>query len=217
MRNDNTDKILLDFIKKLKAELKKELPGTEIQWQMASSDRMVRNFPRVPSKYARVAAVLILLYPQKESIYTVFMQRHNYDGVHGGQISFPGGKKEESDSDVVITALREAEEETGVDISEVNVIGTLTPLFIPVSNMIVTPVVGWTKNRPGFVHQPEEVVFLIEAELKRFLDPEIIKIKPFRIRGELIDVRYFDYEGNVIWGATAMILNELLTIIKRIK
>lgn len=208
---------MYNLIKELKTELKKELPGTEVQWQMASSDRMVRNFPRVPSKDARVAAVLILLYPHNDSIYTVFMQRHNYDGVHGGQISFPGGKKEDSDADVVQTALREAEEETGANISEISVIGTLTPLFIPVSNMIVTPVIGWTTKRPDFVHQPEEVVFLIEAELKRFLDPAIIKIKPFEIRGEMLDVRYFDYEGNVIWGATAMILNELLTIIKRIK
>jgi 8-oxo-dGTP pyrophosphatase MutT (NUDIX family) len=204
-----------EFANKLEFELGNALPGTKVQWQMASSDRMVRNFPRVPGKDARVAAVLILLYPHNDSIYTVFMQRHNYDGVHGGQISFPGGKKEEADADVVTTALREAGEETGVDISEVNVIGTLTPLFIPVSNMIVTPVIGWTKKRPVFVHQPEEVVFLIEAELKRFLDPAIIKIKPFEIRGEMLDVRYFDYEGNVIWGATAMILNELLVILKK--
>jgi len=206
-----------NFIKKLKIELEKDLPGTEVQWQMASSDRMVRNFPRVPGKDARIAAVLILLYPNDGSIYTVFMQRHNYDGVHGGQISFPGGKKETADSDVVHTAIREAMEETGVNGAEINVLGTLTPLFIPVSNMIVTPVVGWMDRRPDFSHQPEEVVFLIEAELKRFLDPAIIKIKPFEIRGEMLDVRYFDYDGNVIWGATAMILNELLNIIQKIK
>jgi 8-oxo-dGTP pyrophosphatase MutT (NUDIX family) len=206
-----------DFIAKLRAELEKDLPGTEVQWQMASSDRMVRNFPRVPGKDARIAAVLILLYPINSIIHTVFMQRHNYEGVHGGQISFPGGKKEEADSDVIQTALREAMEETGADSSEISVIGTLTPLFIPVSNMIVTPVIGWTDKRPHFIHQPEEVVFLIEADLERFLDPSIIKIKPFEIRGEMIDVRYFDYDGHVIWGATAMILNELLKIIERTK
>lgn len=202
------------FIEILKSELLKPLPGMEVQWEMASSDRMIKNFPRKPGPDARVAAVLILLYPDKGVIHTLFMQRHNYDGVHGGQISFPGGKTEPSDTDIIHTALREAEEETGVDRSAISVIGTLTPLFIPVSNMIVTPVIGWTKEKPAFVHQPEEVVYLIEAELKRFLDPGIIKIKPFEIRGELIDIRYFDYEGHVIWGATAMILNELLTIIK---
>jgi 8-oxo-dGTP pyrophosphatase MutT (NUDIX family) len=201
----------------LKNELLKPLPGTDVQWKMASSDRMIRDFPRVPGPDARVAAVLILLYPDTGSVHTVFMQRHNYDGVHGGQISFPGGKKEDSDKDIIHTAIREAEEETGIDPEGISVLGTLTPLFIPVSNMIVTPVVGWTEKMPDFKHQPEEVVFLIDAELKRFLDPSTLKIKPFEIRGEMIDVRYFDYNGNVIWGATAMILNELLTIIKRRK
>jgi len=205
---------LKSFTEILKSELIKKLPGTEVQWEMASSDRMIKNFPRTPGPDARVAAVLILLYPDTGTIHTLFMQRHNYDGVHGGQISFPGGKKEPADKDIIETALREAEEETGVDRSAISVIGTLTPLFIPVSKMIVTPVVGWADKKPLFVHQPEEVVYLIEAELKRFLDPGIIKIKPFEVRGELIDIRYFDYEGHVIWGATAMILNELLTIIK---
>jgi 8-oxo-dGTP pyrophosphatase MutT (NUDIX family) len=201
----------------LKNELLKPLPGTDVQWKMASSDRMIRDFPRLPGPDARVAAVLILLYPDTGSVHTVFMQRHNYDGVHGGQISFPGGKKEDSDKDIIHTAIREAEEETGIDPEGISVLGTLTPLFIPVSNMIVTPVVGWTEKMPDFKHQPEEVVFLIDAELKRFLDPSMLKIKPFEIRGEKINVKYFDYEGNVIWGATAMILNELLTIIKRRK
>jgi 8-oxo-dGTP pyrophosphatase MutT (NUDIX family) len=205
------------FILVLKQEILKPLPGTEIQWEMASSDRMIRNFPRIPGPDARVAAVLIHLYPDKGSIYTVFMQRHNYEGVHGGQISFPGGKREDSDETIIQTALREAKEETGVDPDIISVIGTLTPLFIPVSNMIVTPVVGWTEEKPDFIYQPEEVVFLINAELKRFLDPSIIKTKPFEIRGEMINVRYFDYDGHVIWGATAMILNELLTIINRRK
>lgn len=204
-----------DFACRLKNEILKGLPGTEIQWQMASSDRMVRNFPRVPGKNARIAAVLILLYPDNESIHTVFMQRPDYNGVHGGQISFPGGKKEPEDENVVQTALREAHEETGVDNTRIRVIETLTPLFIPVSNMIVTPVVGWINEKPVFNHQPEEVVFLIDADLKILLDPAIIKSKPFEIRGEMLEVKYFDYEGNMIWGATGMILHELLIILRR--
>jgi 8-oxo-dGTP pyrophosphatase MutT (NUDIX family) len=206
---------MIYFTSRLKAEIQKGLPGTGIQWQMASSDRMVMNFPRVPGKDARIAAVLILLYPDNGSIFTVFMQRHDYKGVHGGQISFPGGKKEQSDKNVIQTAIREANEETGVDPLKISVIDTLTPLFIPVSNMIVTPVVGWTKEKPVFYHQAEEVVFLIHADLKTLLDQSIVKTKPFEIRGEMIDVKYFDYEGNMIWGATAMILHEFLTIIRR--
>ena len=204
-----------DFATRLKIEILKGLPGTEIQWQMTSSDRMVKNFPRVPGKNARVAAVLILLYPDNGSIHTVFMQRHDYNGVHGGQISFPGGKKEPEDENVIQTALREAQEETGVDPGKIGVIEILTPLFIPVSNMIVTPVIGWINEKPVFNHQPEEVVFLIDADLKILLDPSIVKTKPFEIRGEMLEVKYFDYDGNMIWGATAMILHELLIILRR--
>jgi 8-oxo-dGTP pyrophosphatase MutT (NUDIX family) len=204
-----------NFLKTVKAEINKPLPGTEVQWQMASSDRMVKNFPKKPGKDARIAAVLILLYPDKGSVHTVLMQRHEYVGVHGGQISFPGGKQEPEDESIIRTALREAHEETGVDPAGINVIGTLTPLFIPVSNMLVTPVVGWLDHKPVFNHQPEEVVFLINANLSRFLEPSIIKTRPFEIRGEFLEVKYFDYDGNVIWGATAMILQELLVILRK--
>jgi 8-oxo-dGTP pyrophosphatase MutT (NUDIX family) len=169
----------------------------------------------MPGKDARKAAVLILLYPHNRSIYTVFMQRPDYNGVHGGQISFPGGKKEPEDENLIQTAFRETYEETGVDPSEINIIGTLTPLFIPVSNMIVTPVIGWTEKKPIFNHLSKEVVFLFDASIEKLLDSSIIKIKPFKIREKMLDVKYFDYDGNVIWGATAMILHELLIIIRR--
>jgi len=203
------------FIELLKTEILKGLPGTEVQWQMASSDRMVRNFPRTPGPDVKVAAVLILLFPDKGSVHTVFMQRPDYKGVHGGQISFPGGKKEPSDKDIIQTAIREANEETGVNQEDISVINTLTPLFIPVSNMIVTPVVGWTTRKPAFSHHPDEVVFLFDAEINKLLDPSIVRTKPVEIHGEMIDVKYYDYDGNVIWGATAMMLHELLTIIRR--
>lgn len=199
----------------LKTEILKGLPGTEVQWEMASSDRMVRNFPRTPGRDARAASVLILLYPHKESVYTVFMQRHDYNGVHGGQISFPGGKQEPSDISAIHTAIREAEEETGVNPDEITILGTLTPLFIPVSNTLVNPVVGWIKDKPVFRHQVEEVVFLFDADLRRFYDPDIIKTKPVKIGSEILEVKYYDYEGNMIWGATAMMLHELLVILRR--
>ena len=203
------------FIDLLRTEIQKGLPGTEIQWQMASSDRMLKDFPRTPGKDSREAAILILLYPHNGSIFTVLIQRPDYKGVHGGQISFPGGKREPSDNNIIYTALRETYEETGVEITNISVINTLTPLFIPISDTIVTPVVGWTKEKPVFNQHPEEVVFLIEADIRKFLNPLLIKTKAFEIRGEKLDVKYFDYDGHVIWGATAMILHEFLYIIKR--
>ncbi len=199
----------------LKAELQKPLPGTEVQVQMAPPDRLLKHFPRLPQADSTVAAVLIILYQHIDSFYTVFIQRPDYEGVHSGQISFPGGRKEPEDTDIIKTALREANEEVGVNLSKISVIGTLTPLFIPVSKTIVTPVIGWTNKRPEFKIQEEEVVYLIEGDLKTFLDPSIIKIKRFEILGEMRDIKYFDYNGHVIWGATAMILNELLEIIKK--
>jgi 8-oxo-dGTP pyrophosphatase MutT (NUDIX family) len=202
------------FAELLKTEIHKGLPGTAVQWEMASSDRMIKNFPKTPGKDARVAAVLILLYPYNGSIYTVFIQRPDYDGIHSGQISFPGGKKESADENIIQTAIREANEETGVDPSVISVIGTLTTLFIPVSNMLVSPVIGWTNERPEFIHEEKEVVFIFEADLKRLINTSIIRTKTMEIRGEKIEVKYLDYNGNVIWGATAMMLHELLTIIR---
>lgn len=204
-----------EFAEKLKKEISSGLPGTQIQWALASSDRMVKGFPRFPKADSKEAAVMILLYPVEGTVYTAFIQRPSYEGVHGGQISFPGGKKESSDNDLVHTALRETAEEIGVNITEINVIDTLTPLYIPVSNIIVTPVVGWMEKQPVFVRQEEEVVFIIEADIKTLMDPAIIKMRPFEIRGETIDIKYFAYNDNVIWGATAMILHELFTILRR--
>jgi 8-oxo-dGTP pyrophosphatase MutT (NUDIX family) len=192
-----------------------ELPGTDVQWEMASSDRMTTSYPRIPRDDARQASVLILLYPEDGELHTVFMQRPDYDGVHSGQISFPGGKKEPSDIDLIQTALRETQEETGADIDNIRILGTLTPLFIWVSNMLVTPVVGWTEVKPPLNFTSEEVVFLFEASVKKLLDPSIVREKPYNIKGEKLNVRFFDYNGHVIWGATAMMLNELLTIIKK--
>lgn len=201
----------------LENAFKKGLPGTDVQWVMASSDRMRVNFPRDPDKDTREAGVLILLYPHHNSIHTVFMQRPDYSGFHGGQISFPGGKKEPADENIVMTALREAEEETGIDTSLVTVAGTLTPLYIPVSNMLVTAIAAYTGSRPHFRPDPREVLFLIEADLRILLNPAIVRTKPLEIRDEIYDIRYFDYMDHVIWGATAMMLNELLELIRRNK
>ena len=176
---------------------------------------MVRNFPRTPGNDARAASVLILLFPYKGSVYTVFMQRPDYNGVHGGQISFPGGKQEPSDENAIHTAIREAEEETGVNPEEISVLGTLTPLFIPVSNILVTPAVAWINEKPIFSHQVDEVEFLFDADIKRFYDPDIIKLKPVKIGSETLEVKYYDYDGHMIWGATAMILHELLVILRK--
>jgi 8-oxo-dGTP pyrophosphatase MutT (NUDIX family) len=204
-----------EFAERLKSAIRKGLPGTDVQWELASAERHSPDFPKVAGPDAREAGVLILLFPVEGSVYTVLMQRPDYEGIHSGQISFLGGKKEFSDENIIRTALREAEEETGINSADVTVIGTLTPLFIPVSNMLVTSVTGWMDKRPEFKPNPKEVVFLIEADLNELMDPLIIRTMPFEVRGKMMEIKYFDYKGNVIWGATAMMLHELLSIIKR--
>jgi len=197
----------------LKKALSEPLPGTDVQWEMASSDRRVKDFPRIRHEDSRLAAVMIMLYPLNKEITVLFMQRPVYNGVHSGQISFPGGKMENQDANLTQTAVRETCEETGVCGKEIEILGTLTPLFIPVSNIEVTPVIGCLRSQPVFTPSRDEVVSLIEAPLDFFINPDIIKEKPMQIRDEMLDVKYYDYKGNIIWGATAMILHELLVIL----
>ncbi|MGM0667539.1 MAG: NUDIX hydrolase [Bacteroidota bacterium] len=203
-----------NFSGRLRAALRKPLPGTDVQWEMASSDRMIKNFPRKKRSDSRLAAVLILLYPVNNKICTLFIQRPVYDGVHSGQISFPGGKMEKEDRGLTDTAIREACEEVGLCRDRLDILGSLTPLFIPVSNIEVSPVIAFSNIHPSFTPDDQEVVDLIEAPLAGFFKPGIVQEKPMIVRDEQLDMKYYNYNGRVIWGATAMILHELLVIIK---
>lgn len=202
------------FTRDLQAALGKPLPGTDIQWEMASSDRMIKNFPRKKRSDSKLAAVLILLYPVNNKIFTLFIQRPVYDGVHSGQISFPGGKMEEEDRGLTDTAIREACEEVGLCRDKLDILGSLTPLFIPVSNIEVSPIIAFCKIHPSFTPDDQEVVDLIEVPLAGFFKPGIVQEKPMIVRDEQLDMKYYNYNGKVIWGATAMILHELLVIIE---
>jgi 8-oxo-dGTP pyrophosphatase MutT (NUDIX family) len=160
--------------------------------------------------------VLILLYPHLNSLFTVFIKRPDYPGIHGGQISLPGGKMEVNDSDVAFTALREAGEEIGINRQEVEILGFLTPLFIPVSNMLVSPVIGYTPERPLFQPQPGEVDILIETDIEEFLKPEVVQDKITIIRFTRAFVPCYNINGHHIWGATAMIISEFTELFRRL-
>ncbi|MDZ7737962.1 MAG: CoA pyrophosphatase [Bacteroidales bacterium] len=203
------------FTDRLAAALKKDLPGTGVQWEMASSDRKVKDYPRKKRSDSKMAAVLILLYPHDDSLYTVFIERPVYKGVHSGQISFPGGKMELTDANLLETAVRETCEETGLCNDQLKILGKLTALYIPVSNTEVSPYVAFCHHKPQWKVNKDEVVSLIEAPLMDFFDKEMLKGKNMTVRNELLRVKYYDFKGRVIWGATAMMLHELLALIKR--
>ncbi len=158
--------------------------------------------------------MLILLYPREEQIHLPLIRRPEYNGVHSGQIGLPGGGKEVEDPDPVATALREAQEEIGVDPAAVAVLGTLTPLYIWASHFQVQPVVGWTPRRPHFRLDPQEVAGLLEISLQELRDPSNREEEDWELRGRRVRVPFFRLQGQVVWGATAMILSELLALLE---
>lgn len=205
-----------DFITSFKEKMTNPLPGISSQLKMATMRRLIKEGKVVVPDDVRKGGVLALFYPSNGTIYIVFIKRNEYPGVHSGQISFPGGGWEEGDKDMVATALREAEEEIGVDRLEVTPIGNLTELFIPPSNFLVTPVVGYANERPDFSPDPEEVDRILEVSLDELLDKKTMQEQEITIFPDVrIKVPCFYIEGCVIWGATAMMLSELLDIINQ--
>ena len=204
------------FIISIKEKLEKPLPGVSSQLKMAGLRRFMKDGVIVVPDDVRKGAVLTLFYPHNSKLYMVFIKRTEYPGVHSGQISFPGGGLEQVDKDIVDTALREAEEEIGVNRNSVMVLGKLTDLFIPPSNFLVTPVVGYTTERPDFRPDPDEVDRILEYPMDELLNELNIMEKEIAIFPEVtLKVPCFYIDGNVIWGATAMILSELLDVIRQ--
>jgi len=189
------------------------LPGAEFQYRMAPGLRLRIN----PSKNARKAGVLMLLYPYRNTVFTVFMKRTRYPGAHSGQISLPGGKMEQQDNDITSTALRESEEEIGIRSDQVHVVGYLTELHIPVSNMLVYPVIGTYPERPDFQIDQSEVEYLIESPLVELLKPGTRKSMLRLILLKRDIVPYYNIQGHHIWGATAMIISEFAELLHRIQ
>jgi 8-oxo-dGTP pyrophosphatase MutT (NUDIX family) len=203
----------LDYIELLREELGKELPGQEFQLKMAPGIRLQSRTRAAAKK----AAVLILLYPNGQSLYTVFIKRTKYLGIHSGQISLPGGKMEKYDADINTTALREAEEEIGINRNDIMILGCLSQLLIPVSNMLVSPVIGYIPYKPNFNMHPGEVAELIETSIEEFLRPEVVQNKIEKILFTKAVVPFYNIDGNHIWGATAMIISEFTELLRRIK
>jgi 8-oxo-dGTP pyrophosphatase MutT (NUDIX family) len=164
----------------------------------------------------RDSAVLVLLYPADEKIYVLLMLRTTDTGVHSGQVSFPGGKYETEDGTFKNTALREAGEELGIVKEQVTIIGELSPLYIPPSNFLVHPFVGYSIEKPTILPSNAEVNKVIKMDIELLFDDNLKQRKTIDVRGYSIDTPYYNIYGNVVWGATAMILSEFEEILRRI-
>ena len=161
------------------------------------------------------AAVLILVYPKNHIAHLALIVRNTYPGVHSSQISFPGGKEELQDKTLEITALRETEEEVGIPMNKVKIIRQCSEIYIPPSNFLVTPYLGFSNENLQFIPNPEEVQRVLELPIHQLLDDKtIVQTKMTTSYATDIDVPAFLVENFLIWGATAMILNELKELFK---
>jgi 8-oxo-dGTP pyrophosphatase MutT (NUDIX family) len=208
---------ILNTINELRQRLLQPLPGLVAQERMMGR---VLSMPLAVPENARLSAVLCLLFPMDGELHVLLMKRREDKTAHSGQVSFPGGRHELFDADLQATALREAFEEVGILPATVDVLGALTPLYIPVSNFHVYPFVGVTSNRPEFILSPNEVSYTIEVPLKHLLHAErkiITDVMSPALPDVIRKVKAYQLEdGTIIWGATAMIISELEAVIQGI-
>ncbi len=204
-------------ITKLRKLFTKPLPGRAAQLTMAHQLRVQELARYAPDNEHKQAGVVMLLFAEGDTLKTTLITRTtNPRDVHSGQVSFPGGRIEPTDASPQEGALRELEEEVGVTASQCEVLGALTQLYIPVSNFMVHPFVAFADRRPEFKAQDGEVVQILTPELAFFLDDSNINRKDITTSNGMIlrDVPYFEVNGHIIWGATAMILGEFRVLVK---
>ena len=189
------------------------LPGIEAQLSMAPKTRQEELSRWNHKGDVHQSAVLVLFYPDVKTTKLVFIKRPVDNSVHSGQIAFPGGRVEKEDVSFEDTALREAWEEVNIQPSSVSILGALSKLHIPPSNFDVYPIVGYCPARPPLKGN-NEVDRILEVRLEELLNPGTKTTKTIHHRlGKLVDVPCYFVEDEIIWGATAMMLGELLAII----
>lgn len=195
--------------------LARPLPGIEAHLMMAPQPRPGWNPDFALPSDCREGGVLILLYPRGERLHIVLTRRTETVRSHKGQISLPGGKREGSES-LIETALRETYEEVGVSPEGTEVIGQLSELYTPPSNYCIHPFIAYRPTGPTFRPDPVEVAEVLEVPLATLLTPSTRKVEYWSDPHfeSPRQVPFFDIHGQVVWGATAMILSEFVTLLE---
>jgi 8-oxo-dGTP pyrophosphatase MutT (NUDIX family) len=206
----------LSFFDDLLFQLSEGLPGEDAHLEMSPLYRMKSSVGLEMNPDYKDSAVAVILYYEDDSVFGIITQRNEYNGQHSGQISFPGGKKELHDEDLKATALRESFEEIGVTTLEY--MGELTPVYIPVSNFKMSPFLFFSSSKPETIPDPREVAEIIHFDIKQLLLDENVGLTEIKLPDGTLrnEIPCFVIENKVIWGATAIVLNELKVILKKI-
>lgn len=201
---------LNSLISEIIQKFEQPLPGIEAHLELAPYRNAYNN---LEIQNPILASTLLLLYPSSQSVKFCLTQRQKYDGPHSNQISFPGGKKELNET-LESTALRECNEEIGI--SSVNILGKLTNVYVPPSNMLIHPFVGFISEKPQFKINKREVKKLIEVNVNELYKKNIIKVRSIRLKknSRPTEIPFLDINNEIIWGATSVILNEFRKMLK---
>ena len=205
----------IDFTKKIDALKSEKLGGLNAQFKMAPKLRLKYNEEKIAANKPRKAAVLVLFYPNINNE-TCFLltKRASYKGTHSAQISFPGGKTEKSDKNLQETALRETLEEVGVQPSTVKIIRELTDVYIPPSNFLATPFLGFVDEKPTFVlnHEVEKEIEVLVSDLLDDANVSSVTLDTSYMKKAAVPC--FKMNNHIVWGATGMMLSEIKELLK---
>jgi 8-oxo-dGTP pyrophosphatase MutT (NUDIX family) len=201
-----------DWITIIGDALKNELPGEESHRKMLPPGRSL-VIPDEPGSPVTPSGVLLVIYPENEELFTCLIKRQSTLTHHAGQVAFPGGKMEHKDSGVLQAAIRETSEEIGIKNEKIQILGALSPLFIPVSGFLIYPFVAWYAFKPPFSINREEVSKLILFPLLDHLGNGKTTHVFMETHTGKLNVPAILFENEIIWGATAMILTEFLDLL----
>ncbi|MDD2983245.1 MAG: CoA pyrophosphatase [Crocinitomicaceae bacterium] len=208
-----------EFEAKIHAAISNSLPGENAHIPMNPSGRNLSSEAKKKATNIRESAVAIVMYKTSENHEIVLIQRPDYIGAHGGQISFPGGKRDLEDEDLKATAMRECKEEIGISLEEAAFLGQMTPVYIPVSNFHVEPYLFYYDQIPNFVKDEREVSAIFSISVVDLLHDGTISKMEIDIQGDRLykDIPCFLINEKKIWGATALILSELKEVLQMIQ
>jgi 8-oxo-dGTP pyrophosphatase MutT (NUDIX family) len=198
----------------LETQLRQPLPGSLAQRKMRPYLPSMPNLDIPSSPFAKESAVMALLYPKENQPSILLIERNVYTGAHSGQISLPGGKLEKNET-YQEAAIRETMEEVGVKNSEFQIIGELSKIYVAASNFNIQPFVAISDSPLQIYPDSREVAQVLEIPLEFFFDMKLRKEKLIKsAMGMELMAPYFDVNNKTLWGATAMILSELVEIIQ---